>query len=85
MKTALISFVTVVAALACSCGTPRFLVGDGFIGSRGEKTILVPKAAADKTVLYDYVLRICDIDKAGAESNCKDTTVLANVISHSIY
>lgn len=85
MKIKLISLV-LLAAAASGCGVPRYLISDGFIGPRGEKTIVMPVASTDnKTVLYNYILRVCDIDAQGVESQCKDTTVLANVVLQSIY
>lgn len=74
-----------MVAVAAGCATPKYLVGDGLLGSRGEKTILVPTVGDKKQVLYDYVLRVCDLDANGASSNCKDTTVLSNVAGRSVY
>jgi hypothetical protein len=85
-------FIKLVAASSlCAalvgCGTPRYLVGDTFTGSRTSKTILMPTANATdkKEVLYNYVVRLCDVDAEGVESNCNDTVVLENVIANSIY
>jgi hypothetical protein len=85
MKPTLI-WAALVAVLMTGCATPRYLVSDTFLGPRGEKTIVVPVAGDKKQgVLYNYILRICDIDTAGVESTCKDTTVIENVILQSVY
>jgi hypothetical protein len=80
--------LVVVAALAAlgGCATPRFLVGDTFHAGRSSKTILIPTAAADNNnALYNYVVRLCDIDAQGVEYNCKDTVILENVVTNSAY
>lgn len=86
MKT-LRMLVMAVAALAAlsGCTVPRFLVADSFVGGRNDKTILIPRSAADKVQLYDYVVRLCDLDAQGVESNCKDSVVLSSVVSNSVY
>ncbi|MBL9039340.1 MAG: hypothetical protein JNG84_12550 [Archangium sp.] len=84
MKLTLV-WALVAASLFAGCGPTKMLVGDGFVGPRGEKTILLPVGGDKKQALYNYILRICDIDNNGVESNCKDTTVLANVMPQSIY
>jgi len=65
---------------------PRYLVGDSFTGGRNDKTVLIPSVKAEKNqVLYDYVVRLCDFDAQGAESNCKDSVILGNVVSNTVY
>lgn len=79
-----------LAALALlglsACGGPqKFLIADSFNASRLDKAVLIPAGTAEKVQLYNYVMRLCDIDASGAESNCKDSLVLSNVVSGTLY
>ena len=87
--------VAVLAVAMTGCAVPKFLIQDSFIGSmvlpttgttRNDKTVLIPAVRTDnKEILYDYIVRLCDLDANGAESNCRDSVVLANVVSNSLY
>lgn len=87
MKTTTLLLSALAALFALSgCAVPRYLIGDSFTGGRGDKIILVPAVKAEKNqVLYDYVVRLCDVDAQGAETQCKDSVVLGNVVSNSVY
>ena len=79
-RTFLVLAALAVGGTACS-GANKFIVSDGWIGSRGEKTLLLPVGGDKKTgMLYNYILRICDVDANGGQSNCKDSTVLEKVV-----
>ncbi len=39
----------------------------------------------NKDVLYDYIIRLCDLDAVGVESNCGETVVLTNLVSNTVY
>ena len=85
----------VALAALSACGTPKFLVGDQFIGGRNIKYILRPVGGNDAVAvavtgqkreqLYDFMMRICDYDGNDKESNCKDSIVVSNVVPGSIY
>lgn len=85
------NFKTLLVALAAfsalsGCAVPKFLVGDSFTGGRSDKIILIPATQTDKKeVLYDYIVRLCDLDAQGVESNCRDSRILGNVVSNSVY
>lgn len=88
----IIRLVATIAAFAAltGCAVPKFLVADGFNGGRNSKTILRPAVTmtdskGNKDVLYDYIIRLCDLDAVGVESNCGETVVLTNLVSNTVY
>lgn len=87
-------FLMMCVALATmvGCARPMYLVEDSFVGTRSVKTVLAPTAQQAVTLtskqqqaLYDYIVRICDTDSSGKEAACTDSTVMTNVIPHSLY
>lgn len=80
-----LSAVVVACATLGACSTPRFLVAQTLIGSRSSKTILMPTAPNNQNqTLFNYVIRTCEIDAQGVESNCKDSVVLDNVVANPV-
>lgn len=70
--------VGVFAHLASACAPPpRILTAYDVVGERTVKQIVQESAADDG--IYDYILRVCNIDGSAQESQCVDTTVLTNV------
>ena len=60
---------------------PKVLVSN----SMGSKYILQENGNTQgKTRLYNFIVRICDV-KDDTSSNCKDSVVLDNVVSSSVY
>lgn len=86
-----LAVVTLGLASLAGCATPRYLVDDFAMGDRSVKYILVPTAAqvdmggGKKEQLYEFIVRICSLDKQDAETQCKDTTVVQNVFKKSVY
>jgi hypothetical protein len=75
-----LTFALVAAALT-ACGGPRkTLMADQLHLNRADKSIIIPTGVQNKVQVYDYVTRLCDIDANGVESNCKDSTILSNVV-----
>lgn len=75
-----------VFAAVSGCAPTRILIQDSITAGRSDKTLLVPAATVeDNKQLFDYVVRLCDVDAQGTESNCKDSAVLQNVVSNSVY
>ena len=74
------------------CAPVKYVVDDSFVGGRNVKTLMTPTAIVDSgggagtkgVTLYDYQIRLCDVDASGAESNCATSTVLNNVVAPSI-
>ena len=60
-----------------SCATPGVLMNRDFMGKADEKTRKYYVQKADGT--FNAYFRVCDVDNAGKETNCKDTLVLDNV------
>lgn len=95
MKTIRLAGALLLVVVSAACGVPKYLVEDSLLastvgGSRSDKTIIVPTAQVQvgnnkKENLYDYVVRLCDLDANGAESNCKDSVVLPYVLANSLY
>lgn len=85
------AMVTLGLASLVGCATPRYLINDFTMGDRSVKYILTPVAAqvdaggGKKDQLYDFSVRICDLDKQDDETNCKDTTIVQNVHKKSVY
>jgi ribosomal protein S8E len=67
----------------------KVLVANRFMGeNKTSKFLLLDTGQvnqATKRKLYNVMVRLCDLDAQGAESNCKDTAVLENVIPGSVY
>lgn len=88
-KHIIIGAVAFASLVLSACGPTKFLVEDGFVGGRSNKTILTPAvtvgSGSQQQTLYDFGVRICDLDANGVESNCQTTTVLSNVIAGSVY
>lgn len=86
-----LAVVTWGLASVVGCATPRYLIDDFTMGDRSVKYILVPTAAqvdlggGKKEQLYEFIVRICNLDKQDAENQCKETTVVQNVFKKSVY
>lgn len=81
--------VAAAFALSMGCATPKYLTNDFTMGDRSVKYLLTPAATVDvgggkKEQLYDFIVRICDLDPQDREAQCKDTTVVENVYPQSI-
>lgn len=79
-----------VLALCASCATPKYLTEDFTMGDQTVKYIMTPAAQMDvggkkKEQLYNFVVRVCQLDGKDGDSSCKDSTVVENVVSTSIY
>ena len=73
------------------CATPRYLIDDFTMGDRAVKYVMTPSGASvdtggkSKEQLYNFIVRICDLDKQSNETACRDTTVVENVFPKSVY
>lgn len=87
MNNALKLVVGVLALLAFGgCAAPKYLINDFTMQDRAVKYVLTPSGgSADEQMLYNYIVRICDLDSSDQEQNCKDTTVVENVYPQSLY
>lgn len=73
-----------LVGLGTGCSIPKVLVDQSFLGeTRSAKIILTRSAEADGT--FDQFLRVCTLDQAGKDTDCKDTLILKNVIPGSVY
>lgn len=83
MKKLLLATIPVIF-LFSACGPKRLLMGNTFYGEdKVRKVFIHPSEKVKKDgrtyQLYDYYLRICSLNPANQETNCKDTLVLKNV------
>lgn len=71
-----------------ACVPPKILVTNSFLGDNKVSKFYIQQSGkvAQKQTLYNFGLRVCDMaPQDGAQSNCKDTTVLEDVFPQSIY
>ena len=85
----------ILAALAasalsgCAAAPPKVLVLNQFNGIEKTSKILIQDSGqidpSTKKRLYQVYVRVCDIAPNNAESACKDTKVIDNVVPGSVY
>ena len=81
--------IVVAAAASAGCAQPsKVLVGHNFAGPEKSVKVMLQDVgqtnkANDKKV-FNVFVRMCDVN-AQAESACKDTQVLDNVVPGSVY
>ncbi len=71
----------VVALGAVACTPPMVLVDQAYFGKQRVIKSIMQKNGG----LFNQYLRVCTLDAAGKEGNCKDTLVLENVVPGSLY
>jgi hypothetical protein len=77
----------VLGSLGCA-PPPKILVGHGFAGPNKSTKVMIHDSGevnpANKMKVFDVWMRVCD-QQGSAESACKDTKILENVVPVSIY
>ncbi len=91
MKRILILAILTAALFAVSCAPKKVLIANEYMGeNKTAKLLMLPKAQTvgsdkNKVRLFDYYIRICTLNQANKEENCKDTLILENVNPRSLY
>lgn len=71
-----------------ACGPSKIMVSDSFLGEdKMIKELIQPtgQSTDESGALYDYFLRVCDINHETLENtNCQDSVVIENVIPRSL-
>jgi hypothetical protein len=86
-KLLLSSLLVAGAAIGCATVPPKILVQDDFMGTEKMSKLVLQdsgKVAAGER-LFNVILRVCNVAPNGAQSGCKDTTVVEAVVPASIY
>jgi hypothetical protein len=84
----LAAFAVVLLAVA-GCGQPpKVLVGHNFAGPDKSVKVMLHDVGqtnkANNQKVFNVLVRMCDVN-AQAETACKDTLVLENVVPGSVY
>ena len=68
----------VLGALGFGCAPGRVLVAEKYVqsSSLGVKSMKVIRQLDQDGTYYDHVVRLCDLDAAGNDVNCKETVIL---------
>jgi hypothetical protein len=68
----------VLCGLGYGCAPPRVLVAEKYVesSSLGVKSMKVIRQLDQDGSYYDHVVRLCDLDAAGNEANCRETVIL---------
>ena len=86
-----LTLIYICIALSGCVAPPRILVSQDFIGERSVQYLMqksgttVAKNKEDKTQLFNFYMRICNITDEGKESDCQETSILRNVQAKSVY
>jgi hypothetical protein len=97
-RSLLIGFTAISLGLVTACGPPpRVMTSQGFVSETKPEFIGETKVfdeimqisgqqdPATKQVLFNFSVRICNVEANATGSNCKDTQVLENVNPRSLY
>ncbi len=90
-KISLVLATGCLAALAGCAASPKYLVDHSFRGDTRTSKIMLQEngetvgSGTSKKKLYNTFVRLCDLTKAHQEANCKDTLILPNVVSGTVY
>lgn len=84
-----VAAMLVLSGAAVGCAPPpKVLVGHTFAGQDKSVKVMLQDAGqtnkASNGKLFNVFVRMCDVTKE-AESSCKDTQVLENVVPGSVY
>ncbi len=79
----------VMLALPACAPPPKVLVASNFSGTDKTSKIIIQESGqidtSTKKKLFNVFVRICDIDAKSAETACKDTVVVQDVVPGSVY
>ena len=78
----LVCAVSALAAVACR-PPEKVLVAYQYIEIEniGVKSIRIVHQLNTEGSFYDHVVRLCDVDAQGAETNCKDSLILETKVN----
>lgn len=80
----LVCLLAVASMGASACASPQILTRHEYVGDRSVKhtaraVVELTTDESQKAELYNYFVRVCDVQESGQEANCKDSLVLSQV------
>lgn len=88
MSTLKISLFILASSLFSGCfGPTQVLVSQRYAGSRVVRYTIEPtgQATKDSGQLFNLRVRLCGVERSGADSGCQDSMLLENVQPRSVY